>query len=166
VAIEIRPARPEEYDDAGDVTRRAYVEFAPPEDSDWDSYLDELADVAGRVDRTLVLVAVEGDRILGTATLELDRRIDDEDPPLRPEEAHIRMVGVDPSARGRGIGRALMDACLEEARARGKTLATLHTTIRMKTAQRMYESMGFTRGADRVFPSGFVLMSYSMPIGD
>jgi ribosomal protein S18 acetylase RimI-like enzyme len=166
VAIEIRPARPDEHDAAGDVTRRAYMEFVQPGDSDWESYLDELADVAGRVDRTLVLVAVEGDRILGTATLELDRRIDDEDPPLRPEEAHIRMVGVDPSARGRGIGRALMDACLEEARARGKTLATLHTTARMKAAHRLYESMGFTRGADRVFPSGFVLMSYSMPIGD
>lgn len=158
--------RPDEYPNAGDVTRRAYMEFVRPDDADWESYLGELGDVAGRADRTLVLVAIEDGRVLGTATLELDGRIDDDDPPLRPEEAHIRMVGVDPSARGRGIGRALMDACLEEAKRRGKTMATLHTTAHMTTAHRMYESMGFTRGADRVFPSGFVLMSYSLPIGD
>jgi hypothetical protein len=30
----------------------------------------------------------------------------------------------------------------------------------MKTAQRMYESMGFERLGDRVFPDGFVLLSY------
>jgi ribosomal protein S18 acetylase RimI-like enzyme len=166
VTIEIRPVRPDEYDAAGDVTRRAYEEFVRPGDHDWESYLDELGDVTGRVDRTLVLVAVEDGRILGTATLEDDHRVEeDEDPPLRPEEVHIRMVGVDPSARGRGIGRALMDACLDEARRRGRTLVTLHTTARMKAAQRMYESMGFTREADRVFPSGFVLMTYSLPIG-
>ncbi len=165
MGIEIRPVRPNEYAAAGDVTRRAYAEFVRPEDADWESYLAELGDVVGRADRTLVLVAVEDGDILGTATLELDGRVDDEDPPLRPGEAHIRMVGVDPSARGRGMGRALMDACLDEARSRGKTLITLHTTARMKAAQRMYESMGFTRGADRVFPSGFVLLSYSMPIG-
>ena len=112
-----------------------------------------------------MLVAVEDGRVLGTATLELGGRVDADDPPLRPEEAHIRMVGVDPGARGRGIGKALMEACLSEARAGGKTLATLHTTRRMTTAQRMYESMGFNRGPDRVFSDGFVLMSYSLPIG-
>ncbi len=166
MAIEIRPARPSEYPETGDLTRRAYVEFAPPGDEGWQGYLDELADAAGRAKRALVLVAVEDSAILGTATIELARRIDPEDPPLRPEEAHIRMVGVDPAARGRGIGRALMEACLAEARARGKTLVTLHTTKWMTAAQRMYESMGFVRGPDRVFESGFRLMSYSLPIGE
>ena len=157
--------RPDEYAAAGEVTRRAYQEFVRPGDADWEDYLGELADVPARIDRTLVLVAVEDGRILGTATLEDDRRVDeDDDPPLRPEEVHIRMVGVDPAARGRGIGKALMEACLDEARRRGKTLVTLHTTARMKTAHHMYESMGFTRGSDRVFPDGFVLMSYSLPL--
>jgi ribosomal protein S18 acetylase RimI-like enzyme len=73
---------------------------------------------------------------------------------------------VDPSARGKGIGRALMDASLAEARDRGKTLVTLHTTKWMTTAQRMYESMGFERGPDRVFESGFRLMSYSLRLNE
>jgi GNAT superfamily N-acetyltransferase len=166
MGIEIRPVRPDEYAAAGEVTRQAYMEFARPGEVGWEGYLAQLGDVAGRAGRVHVLVAVEDGTILGTATLELDGRVDHDEPPLRPEEAHIRMVGVDPSARGRGIGKALMEACLAEARDHGKTLATLHTTRWMKTAQRMYEQMGFTRGPDRVFPDGFVLMSYSLPLED
>jgi ribosomal protein S18 acetylase RimI-like enzyme len=147
------------------VTELAYREFAPPGNEDWAGYLRILRDAPGRAERALVLVAVEGHRILGTATLELDQRIEPEDdPPLRPDEAHVRMVGVHPEARGRGIGRLLMETCLREARAAGKTMVTLHTTQRMKAAQRMYESMGFRRGPDRVFDSGFVLLSYSLEL--
>ena len=71
------------------------------------------------------------------------------------------MLGVAPDARRRGIGRMMMDACEERASASGRTLITLNTTERMKGAQRMYESMGYIRGEDRVFPDGFVLLSYS-----
>lgn len=128
----------------------------------WEDYLRHIADVAGRADRTTVLVAVEEGRILGTATLEVDGRVDlDEDGQLGPEEAHIRMLGVAPSARGRGVARALMAACEQRARERGRTLVTLYTTARMPVAQRMYERLGYERGADRVFDDGFVLLSFS-----
>jgi DNA topoisomerase IA len=36
----------------------------------------------------------------------------------------------------------------------------LHTTERMRVAQRMYESHGYERTEDRVFPDGFVLLGY------
>jgi ribosomal protein S18 acetylase RimI-like enzyme len=71
------------------------------------------------------------------------------------------MLGVAPDARGRGIGRMIMDACEERASASGRTLITLNTTLLMRSAQRMYESMGYSRDEDRVFPDGFVLLSYS-----
>ena len=54
-----------------------------------------------------------------------------------------------------------MEACGEEAQSRGKTVLSLNTTARMTVAKRMYESLGFARGEDRVFPDGFVLLSYS-----
>jgi ribosomal protein S18 acetylase RimI-like enzyme len=165
VAVDIRPVRPDEYEEAGRVTELSYREFVPPGDEGWEGYLGRLRDVRGRAGHTLVLVALDGERIVGTATLELEQRIEpDDDPPLRPGQAEIRMVGVLPGARGRGIGRLLMDACLREAGAAGKTVATLHTTKRMKAAQRMYESMGFERGPDRVFENGFVLLSYSISL--
>jgi GNAT superfamily N-acetyltransferase len=168
VPIEVRPVRPEEYRGAGEITALAYHEFVPPGEQAWEDYLRELADVAGRAERTLVLVAVEDGRILGTATLELTGRVEagHEREPLLPHEAHVRMVGVHPEARGRGVGRLLMEACIGEAGKAGKALLTLNTTQRMRAAQSMYEAMGFRRGPDRVFDDGFVLMSYSLHLDD
>lgn len=153
-------ARPEEYPEAGRVTAVAYREFVGPGDTGWEEYLEHIADVGARAGRSDVVVAVEDGRIVGSATLELGERIDDDDPPLEPDEAHIRMLGVHPDARGRGAARALIEACFERARSAGRSRVTLHTTQRMKVAQRMYETMGFERVADRVFPDGFVLLTY------
>jgi ribosomal protein S18 acetylase RimI-like enzyme len=162
VAIQTRPARPDEYEEAGRVTALAYHEFA---DSDsWDRYLATIADVEGRADIGLVLVAIEGGRVLGSATLELGERIEQDEPPLPPGEAHIRMLGVDPGERGRGVARALMRECFDRARDAGRTRMTLHTTQRMRAAQKMYEALGFERLPDRTFPDGFVLLTYSRPI--
>ena len=85
--------------------------------------------------------------------------------PLDVDEAHIRMLGVAPEARGRGAARALMDACVAAAVARGRTRMTLHTTHRMRGAKEMYEAMGFRRLPDRVLEDGFVLLTYERRIG-
>lgn len=166
MAITIREATTDEHDEAGNVTAGAYAEFARPGDGDWETYLARIADVSGRAARTTILVAVDGDRIVGSATLELTARVEEpEDPPLHPREAHIRMLGVDPADRGRGVGTLLMETCERLATAQGKTLMTLHTTQRMAAAQRMYERLGYVRGEDRVFPDGFVLLSYAKTLG-
>jgi ribosomal protein S18 acetylase RimI-like enzyme len=104
--IETRRARPDEYDEAGRVTALAYREFVRPGETLWESYVEEIADVRSRAEIADVIVALEDGRIVGSATLELGERIDaDEDPPLEPDEAHIRMLGVGPDARGRGVER-------------------------------------------------------------
>jgi ribosomal protein S18 acetylase RimI-like enzyme len=162
--VEIREARPDEHEEAGAVTALAYREFARPGERDWEDYLARIADVASRARVATVLVAVENERILGSATLELGVRIEDDDPPLEADEAHIRMLGVHPDARRRGVARALVAACIERARADGRTRMSLATTTRMEVARRMYEGMGFERGEDRVFPDGFVLLTYERAI--
>lgn len=167
MAIEIRPARPEEYDDAGRVTARSYREFATTDEQGWQAYLDRLADVESRAAKTLVLVAVDDGTILGTATLELENRVPGsslEETPLEPGQAHVRMLGVDPNARRRGIGRRLVETCIREAARRGKTVLTLNTTRRMRAAQEMYESLGFRRTPDLDLGGGFVLLSYQLPL--
>jgi ribosomal protein S18 acetylase RimI-like enzyme len=160
VGIDVREARPDEYDEAGRVTAEAYREFVRPE-SGWRDYLGRIADVRTRAAFTTILVAVEHGQVLGSATLELSQRIEPEDdPPLPPGEAEVRMLGVDPAKRGRGIGAALLAACEDRARDAGKAVLRLHTTQRMLAAQRMYESHGYERTEDRVFPDGFVLLGY------
>jgi ribosomal protein S18 acetylase RimI-like enzyme len=163
--ITIREARPDEYAEAGDVTAAAYAEFVRPEDADWRAYVEELRDVRSRAARAVVLVAADNaeegrGRILGTLTLELSARIDDDSSPLPEDVAHIRMLGVLPEARRLGVARSLMEEAERRARAAGKTRITLHTTERMKAAQEMYDSLGFSRAPDRVFPDGFVLLGY------
>lgn len=162
-AVEIREVRPEEHEEAGQVTLRAYEEFGV---DDWGDYRDRIADIPGRADRTTVLVAVEGGRVLGTATLELDQRVEGGHArePLAPDEAHIRMLGVDPDARRRGVGRALVGACIDRARAAGKRRITLHTTEEMRVAHHMYRSLGFRRIPDVVWPDGFRLMAFELTL--
>ena len=164
-SMEIRTVRPEEYAEAGRVTALAYQEFVPPDpEPGWSDYLAMLADVDGRAGRTLVLVAVEDGRVVGTATVELERTIGDEGE-LQPGQANLRMLGVDPAARGKGVGRALVEASLESARTAGKKVMTLRTTTLMKVAQRMYEAMGFERdpGRDEAFPE-VSLLAYRMDL--
>lgn len=165
MVLKVRPVRPEEFEEAGRVTALAYREFVKPGEWSWEDYLGRIADISRRAERTDVLVAVEEDgRLVGSATLELGGRIDEDDPPLAPDEAHIRMLGVHPEARRRGVARALVDACVERARREGRTRVTLHTTQRMRAAQAMYERLGFERRPDRVFPDGFVLLTYEKTI--
>jgi GNAT superfamily N-acetyltransferase len=165
--VDVREVRPEEYAEAGRVTAGAYREFAPQGNADWEKYLREIADIGGRAAKTPVLVAVEEGRILGSATVEMDDRVvGDDDAALPPEMASLRMLGVDPQARGRGAGRALVEATIDLARRSGKTLCVLRTTERMVVAHRLYESMGFERdlARDLVFEDGFRLVAYRLAI--
>ena len=147
MTVEIREARgAAEVAAAGRVTVAANAEFAPggpdsPFRTAWARYLETMADAAGRAREGTLLVAVEDGRVLGTVTLYLGPGSEQ----WRPEDAMFRFLAVDPAARGRGIGRALFQACLERAQAAGKRRMALHTTDRMATARAMYERAGFKR---------------------
>src|ERR1700722_12143526 len=135
--IEIRPIRADEYEAVGAATASAYPEFWQPNPPGWDEYLAFIADVGSRAERATVLVALDAGAIAGSATLELDARIrpGPAEPlppgpapprggpppaePLPPGHAHLRMVGVSPEHRGKGIGRLLVVASIDLARARG-----------------------------------------------
>ena len=97
--IQIRAVLPGEYEDTGSLTQRAYAEYARPGDPLWDNYFGMLADVGARAVFATVLVAVIGERIVGTATVELDRTIEGTDG-LQPGQANIRLLAVDPGLGG------------------------------------------------------------------
>ncbi len=63
----------------------------------------------------------------------------------------FRLLAVDPSARGLGIGRALSVACIEKARKKGHAQVIIHSTAYMKVAWKMYENLGFIRSEDLDF---------------
>ena len=148
VPVAVREARTAaELEAAGRVTVAANAEFAPTDPDDpfnpsWARYLAEMADAAARAADGVLLVALEPDgRVVGTVTLYLGPG----SMQWRPGDAMFRLLAVDPAARGRGIGRALFQACLDRARAAGKRRMALHTTAWMPTARAMYERAGFER---------------------
>lgn len=55
----------------------------------------------------------------------------------------LAKLSVDPSARGRGLGRRLCEAVLEYARQAGATEIVLTSHTALVAAIRLYESMGF-----------------------
>ncbi len=73
-------------------------------------------------------------------------------------DAHLEELYVVPRMRGQGRGRALLEAAIELARARGAARIDLGTSEDDVAARRLYESAGFTN-LERL-PKGPVMYVY------
>jgi GNAT superfamily N-acetyltransferase len=62
---------------------------------------------------------------------------------LDPATAKLRMVYVEPWARGHGVGRKLVDACMDFTRSAGYINMKLWTNDVLLPARRLYERLGF-----------------------
>jgi len=164
--MDIREARPEEYADVGEVVAAAYAPFGEPDDEGWNQHLDLVRQVADRAGRTVVLAAVEDGHVLGSATIELFGVIGDDDRELPAGWAFLRMVGVDPKAQGRGVGRALVEDVIRRVRAADRRTLGLRTTPQLEVAQRLYRSLGFVRDAslDMILDDGDALLGYRLDL--
>jgi len=141
VNLLVRPATPADFPEIARVTLAAYE--ADGQVKDTGGYDTVLVDVAGRAAAGDLLVAVSGADVLGAVLFvrpgspyaELSRA----------GEAEFRMLAVDPTAQGRGVGRALVRACLDRAVAAGCAAVVICVRDFAAAAQRLYESVGFVR---------------------
>lgn len=134
--------KPDEFAAAGALIVEAYDVIDPIGLGD---YAEELRDVAARVESADVLVALDaGGTLLGAVTYVPGPESASAEF-AEADAAGIRMLAVGPAAQGRGVGRALVEACLDRARAAGKAQVVLHTTDWMTTAHRLYGRLGFER---------------------
>jgi ribosomal protein S18 acetylase RimI-like enzyme len=142
--VTVRPARPSEFERAGEVSVAAYAADGPLDDR----YRRALADAATRAREADLLVAVNADGgVVGTVTVCLPGTPWAEI--SRPGELEFRVLAVDPAARGRGVGSALAEAVIQRARELGATRVVLSSDVGMHTAQRIYTRLGFSRLPDR-----------------
>ena len=157
-ALSVENARPEDYERIAELTVGVYVDGRLASDR----YTPQLADVAGRASRSELLVVRDADgRIVGSVALVLSG--DFGEVTTSDDEAAFRMLVVDPAAQGQGVGRLLVSACLDRARAVGKRRMVISTDPRMTTAHRLYERFGFTRLPERDWSpmAGIDLLVYS-----
>ena len=92
-----------------------------------------------------VLLAAAGDEILGLIALHWTRMLHH-----RERVARITALIVRDRARGKGVGRALVEAGAERARAAGCGLLELTTALHRTDAQAFYKSLGFEASSLRL----------------
>ncbi|HEV2782148.1 MAG TPA: GNAT family N-acetyltransferase [Actinophytocola sp.] len=146
--LTIRLARPAELDAVGALTLRAYQAdgyFANGVKTD---YAAELSDARTRADEGELLVAVDAeDRLLGTVTMARPGTRYAE--VSRAGELEFRMLAVDPDARRRGVGLALVQAVLDRARELGLPRVVLSSHEKMTPVHGLYQRLGFSRLPER-----------------
>jgi ribosomal protein S18 acetylase RimI-like enzyme len=139
--IEVRTARPDEWRRVRDLRLRALADSPNAFGStferershteiEWVQWISGWEDSVNRM-----VVAVAGDEWVGMA---VGSRTGDE------ERAHLYAMWVEPRSRRAGVGRRLVEAVLEWARAEGATEIELGATAINRTAVEFYERLGFT----------------------
>ena len=139
--MEIRRALLEELEEVGRLTVEVYVSDGYL--AEGDGYVIELVDTPRRAREAEIWVAVDDGRVLGSVTFapvgSAYREIG------RDDEGEFRMLAVSPAARGRGIGRALVERCVQRSRELGYAGVRMSSMDVMTSAHRIYERLGFTR---------------------
>jgi GNAT superfamily N-acetyltransferase len=168
-ALLLREARAEERDAIARLPLRAYEQYATVmAPSAWRALRDavhaSLADDAG-VTR---IVAERDGAIVGSVALYAPDASPYGNLASRAPWPEVRLVSVEPAARGTGVGRALVLECIRRAKDGGATTLGLHTSRSMHVAARLYERLGFVRDPDHDFhpPGAELVEGYRLRLDD
>lgn len=151
--LEIRPLGADDVDAAGNLAFAAWDSLEAQSESAR-AYMASASmvrsEIAERLATSTMLGAWLDGRLAGVVNYTSGPR----DPYAEYTDADasgIRLLGVALEARGRGVGAALVRACIDRARGEGKAKVVLHTTPWMHIAQRLYPRLGFKRTPERDF---------------
>ena len=132
--------------------RRLVDELARP-DAEWIRLTESVTTPGGQV----MLVAEEAGRPVGLAFGIFDKD--------RAKTGHVGGMWVEPEARGRGAGQALLDSAIAWARARELDRLELLVTAGNGAAIRLYERSGFAdTGRRDALPSNPALQIVQMAL--
>jgi putative acetyltransferase len=136
--MNIRPAVSEEDLDQIKMLFREYFEWISHDqgiDLSFQGIEDELKSLPGAFsspDGCMLLAEIDG-HAAGCVALR----------PLDPQICEMKRMYVRPGYRAKGIGRALGEQIIQEAKSKGYHLIRLDTANTMKAAQGLYSSLGF-----------------------
>ncbi|SCB55959.1 Ribosomal protein S18 acetylase RimI [Bradyrhizobium shewense] len=134
--------------DADAIVRVALAAFAEFEQhySDWPLFTANVAKMPQLAKAGEIIVAEDGGEIVGAVAYVGAQAPKPEF--FDPAWPVIRMLVVDPCARGKGVGRQLTEECLRRAERDRSPVIALHTTQIMTVALPMYLRMGFAKVSD------------------
>jgi GNAT superfamily N-acetyltransferase len=161
--VRVTVAAPGDYAEIAAVNEAAYAEYrAVLGDGVWAPMRANITAVAEAAESAVLLAARGSNGVLGSV---LYYPPGTSLPPLPPEYASVRTLAVSPQARERGVGAALMEACIARARADGAPALWLYTTDLMRSAIALYERLGFVRDAEMPPRHGQPCWSYRLDLG-
>ncbi len=136
--VEIRPIAPDDDEKISVVIRQVMSEFGAEGNgmSIGDPEVDGMHE-AYRQKQSAYFVAFKGTKLLGGAGIAPLVHSGDRD------VCELRKMYIRPSGRGMGLGRKLMDRCLEAAREMGYRQVYLETLDNMFHARHLFEKYGF-----------------------
>lgn len=139
----VREATPADFKAIGELTVAAYRGDGQTHPDH--PYEPVLADAAGRSGAGTLLVCTSppSEVVLGAVLFVLPGTRYAE--LSRDGEAEFRMLAVAPHAQRRGVGEALVTACLDRARDLGCTGVVICVRDFSEPAQRLYQRLGFFR---------------------
>jgi GNAT superfamily N-acetyltransferase len=165
----VRAARPADRDAIVRITHAAYAEHAVVmAPSAWQA-LAQAIDVSLGDDTNVTRLVAELDgEIVGSAALYAPNSAAYGSLASASSWPEVRLVAVHPSARGRGVARALVLECARRAKAAGARVLGLHTSRSMRAAMRLYQRMGFVRDPDHDFqpPGAELVEGYLLRLDD
>ena len=156
----VRNAMPDEFGEIGKLMVQVYSQLEGfPKESEQPSYYKMLANIGELTNKpeTELLVAVSSDdKISGGVVYFGDMKYYGSGGTATKEQnaCGFRLLAVDPSTRGQGIGKLLTNECVRKAKAKKVRQMIIHTTKAMQTAWKMYEDLGFIRSEDLDFMQG------------
>jgi len=143
--VHIRAIRPGDNADIAAIVRSGLGEFGIAHAAATVELTDMARAYGGA--RSPYLVAIRADVILGGGGIRpLDGGPGD--------VCELRKMYLRPEARGNGVGRMLVEACLQAAVERNYRECYLETISTMTRAHHLYESQGFVRVSQRRGSSG------------
>jgi putative acetyltransferase len=137
--IIIRPIAPGDAAALASAIRDTLAEFgaAKPGTAYYDDATDHLPTLFQNTSRSTYFVAELAGEVLGGGGIFPTQN-------LPADTVELVKLYLRPAARGLGVGKALIDHCLQAARAAGYTRVYLETTDELTQAIPLYERLGFT----------------------
>ncbi len=147
--IRIREIRADDDPFLGEVIRGCFLDYDATQQGTVfaDPVIDHLSE-SFRKERSKYFVAEYSGKVVGGAGIQ----------PLKgagPEICELQKMYLKKDFRGKGIGRALLERCLEFAKEAGFELCYLESLPELKDALKLYSAAGFRYVPDRMGDTGY-----------